>query len=155
MATPIKMNMGINRKGIILRRFAVVERLTGTGVGAPETTIVGSYEKRGAIGAPDFLNQESYFQASPSAVGTLSYIAFETRRLHEAMKPKGEKFVPLEVTSLVRPLNSAVRFFTGATESNESLAHSSGHVFDIDYASLPPGEQEALPPQIHHAMKKI
>src|SRR5947209_1816952 len=99
---------------------------------------------RGAIGAPDFLNQESYFQASPSAVGTLSYIAFETRRLHEAMKPKGEKFVPLEVTSLVRPLNSAVRFFTGATESNESLAHSSGHVFDIDYASLPPGEQEAL-----------
>lgn len=76
--------------------------------------------------------------AAPSTIGTLSYVAFETRRLYEAMRVKGQKFVPLEVTSLVRP-----RSGTGP-ESTESLAHSSGHVFDINVNSLPPGEQEAL-----------
>ena len=99
---------------------------------------------RGAIGGPDLNNRDMYLQASSSAVGTLSYIAFETRRLHDAMKPKGEKFVPLEVTSLVRPMNTPVRFTPGTTESYEAIAHSSGHVFDIDIATLPPGEQEAL-----------
>ena len=39
-------------------------------------------------------------EASPAALGTLAYIAFETRRLFEAMNPKGP-FRPLEVTSLV------------------------------------------------------
>ena len=99
---------------------------------------------RGAIGGPDLNNQDVYLQASPSAIGTLSYIAFETRRLHEAMKPKGEKFVPLEVTSLVRPMNTPAKFTPGTTESYEAIAHASGHVFDIDFASLPQGEQEAL-----------
>ena len=99
---------------------------------------------RGAIGGPDLNNQDVYLQASPSAIGTLSYIAFETRRLHEAMKPKGEKFVPLEVTSLVRPMNAPAKFTPGTMESYEAIAHASGHVFDIDFASLPQGEQEAL-----------
>lgn len=77
--------------------------------------------------------------AAPSAIGTLSYIAFETRRLHEAMKAKGERFLPLEVTSLARSRSSS-----GLPETTESLAHSSGQVFDIDTSGLPPGEQEAL-----------
>lgn len=99
---------------------------------------------RGAIGGPDFSNQDVYLQASPSAIGTLSYIAFEARRMHEAMKPKGEKFVPLQVTSLVRARPAPARFTPGTMESYEAIAHSSGHVFDIDFASLPAGEQEAL-----------
>jgi hypothetical protein len=96
------------------------------------------------MGGPEATNQDIYLQASPSAVGTLSYIAFETRRLHEAMKPKGEKFVPLEVTSLVRPGIAPAKFTPGTTESYEAIAHSSGHVFDINLGSLPAGEQEAL-----------
>ena len=96
-----------------------------------------------AFDDPDFFgfglrkSDDVYLQAAPSAVGTLSYIAFETRRLYEAMKLKGERFVPLEVTSLVRPLS-------GGPETNEAQAHSSGQVFDINVAGLPPGEQEAL-----------
>ena len=49
----------------------------------------------GAIGSYDLKNQDVYLQASPSAIGALTYIAFETRRLHAALKPKGEQFVPL------------------------------------------------------------
>jgi hypothetical protein len=86
----------------------------------------------------DAIGGDSYLQATPAALGTLTYIAYETRRLHEAMRPKGEKWVPLEVVSLVRA--------TGAKSDvpGEALAHCSGHVFDIRYAGLPPGEREAL-----------
>jgi hypothetical protein len=66
------------------------------------------------------------------------YIAFETRRLHEALKPKGEKFLPLPVISLVESQDTA------RDAGRESLAHSSGQVFDIDYSGLPPGELECL-----------
>lgn len=83
-------------------------------------------------------NLESYSQASAAAVGTLMYIAFETRRLHEALKPKGEKFVPLPVSSLVEAQDLA------RSSGRETLAHSSGQVFDIDYSGLPPGELECL-----------
>jgi hypothetical protein len=80
-----------------------------------------------------------YFQhASPSAIGTLTYIAFETRRLFDEMKPK-EKFKPLPVVSLVAPQDYLTRL-----NQRESIAHCSGQVFDIDYSSLPPKEVEAL-----------
>jgi hypothetical protein len=89
--------------------------------------------------APDSAaNIESYSQASPAAVGTLMYIAFETRRLDEALKPKGEKFLPLPVSSLVESQDSA------REAGREALAHSSGQVFDVDYSGLPPGELECL-----------
>jgi soluble lytic murein transglycosylase-like protein len=84
-------------------------------------------------------NLEYYAQASPAAIGTLTYIAFETRRLHEEMKPKGEKYRPLTVTALVEPED-----FTRQMGQREGLAHCSGQVFDIDYAGLPPGELECL-----------
>lgn len=80
---------------------------------------------------------EYYSEASASAMGTLLYIAFETRRLFDEMHPHGEKFQPLPVTSLVQPEGRS-----GA--SRESLAHCSGHVFDIDYTSLPPAELECM-----------
>jgi hypothetical protein len=76
---------------------------------------------------------------SPSALGALMYVSFETRRLFDAMHPKGEKFRPLEVTSLVQPDDSL-----RPDGARESLAHTSGQVFDIDYAGLPPGELECL-----------
>jgi len=81
-----------------------------------------------------------YFQhAAPSAIGTLTYIAFETRRLFEEMKPKGEKFVPLPVVSLVAPQD-----YLQKLSQREAITHCSGQVFDIDYSSLPLKESEAL-----------
>jgi Transglycosylase SLT domain len=88
-----------------------------------------------SIGSWDLKNREYYQQASPSAVGTLAYIAFETRRLFDAMKPKGEKFEPLEVTALVRTLDMT---------EGEMAAHCTGQVFDVAYADIPPHEKEAL-----------
>lgn len=83
-------------------------------------------------------NLEYLSEASPSAVGTLAYIAFETRRLYEATG-KGPNFKPLEVTSLVEPED-----YAGQRGRPEALAHCSGQVFDIDYSALPPGELECL-----------
>ncbi|HEY1272071.1 MAG TPA: transglycosylase SLT domain-containing protein, partial [Terriglobales bacterium] len=84
-------------------------------------------------------NLEYYSEASPAALGTLSYVAFETRRLFDEMKAQHQTFVPLTVTSLVEP-EGAPR----SGQQREALAHCSGQVFDIDYANLPPGELEAL-----------
>ena len=84
-------------------------------------------------------DREYLSEASPAAIGTLNYIAFETHRLWDELKPKGENFRPLEVTSLVEPEDAAVK-----TSRGEALAHSSGQVFDIDYSGLPPGEYESL-----------
>lgn len=78
-------------------------------------------------------------QASPAAIGTLTYIAFETRRLWDALNPRGENFHPLEVTSLVAPQAD-----TAKTARANALAHRTGQVFDVDYAGLPPVEYELL-----------
>lgn len=83
-------------------------------------------------------NLEYYSEASPSAMGTLMYVAFETRRLFDELHPPGEKFQPLVVTSLVEPED---RVHAGG---KEAWAHCSGHVFDLDYAGLPPGELQCL-----------
>ena len=84
-------------------------------------------------------NLEYFSQASPAAIGTLTYVAYETRRLWEAMAPKGEQFVPLTVTSLVEPED-----FVARNSRSEGLAHCSGQVFDIAYDALPPAEYESL-----------
>ena len=81
---------------------------------------------------------EDYALDSPSAIGTLMYLAFETRRLFDEMHPHGEKFQPLTVTSLVEPQDHL------RAGGKEALSHGSGHVFDIDYSGLPPAELEAL-----------
>jgi len=97
-----------------------------------------------AIGAADPENQPYYLQATPAALGTLLYIAFETRRLHRALAPE-EGFLPLEVTSLVQPVGPANGAGTDLPHPRpEVLAHASGHVFDISYERLPPGERECL-----------
>jgi len=86
---------------------------------------------------PDDL--EYFSQASPAAVGTLTYIAFETHRLFDELKNKEEKFQPLTVTSLVEPESYARQL-----ADREAFMHCSGQVFDIDYSALPPGELECL-----------
>jgi Transglycosylase SLT domain len=84
-------------------------------------------------------NLEIFANASPAALGTLMYIAFETRRVWEEMKSEGGTFQPLEVSSLVEPEDYARQ-----ANQTEGLAHTSGQVFDISYAGLPRGEQECL-----------
>ena len=64
------------------------------------------------------------------------YISYETRRLFTAMRPR-DKWVPLEVTSLVRPAALAKRL-------PDSVSHASGHVFDLETRGLPLAEREAL-----------
>jgi len=99
-----------------------------------------------AFNAPDFFGytlklapqQDYYSEASPAAIGTLAYIAFETRRLYEETGAKAP-FRPLEVTSLVEPED-----YARAKGHPEAVAHCSGQVFDIDYAALPPAELECL-----------
>jgi hypothetical protein len=79
-------------------------------------------------------------KALPSTIGTLSYIAFETRRLYDALRP-GERFVPLQATALVLP--KAEESLEKA-QSARTVDHASGQVFDLSVADLPPGERECL-----------
>jgi len=80
-------------------------------------------------------------KALPSTIGTLAYIAFETRRLYASLRP-GEEFVPLDVTALALPLAA-----DGATDGAQGARvpdHASGQVFDLSLPGLPPGERECL-----------
>ena len=98
--------------------------------------------RKDMIASNDRNNQEYYLQDSPAALGALVYIAFETRRLHEAMHHHGETFVPLDVTSLVRPLDDTPGL--NGKPRGEAMWHGTGEVFDIAYGRLPKGEREAL-----------
>jgi hypothetical protein len=99
----------------------------------------------GAIGADDPANRDLYFQATPASLGSIAYIAFETRRLFEAMKTKKETWAPLEITALVEPLDYEERAGRrGVARVGEIPAHCSGQVFDIALQNLPPAEREAL-----------
>jgi len=84
-------------------------------------------------------NLANYSHASTSALGTLMYIAYETRRVLEEFKPGAQAFQPLAVSSLVEPEDRAAQ-----SSQIEALAHASGQVFDIEYTRLPPREVESL-----------
>ena len=84
-------------------------------------------------------NREELAAASPATLGALIYVAFETRRLFEAIATNQEKFRPLPVTALVTPEDLAQ-----LQDRRDEVAHSSGQVFDIDYSGLPPVELECL-----------
>jgi hypothetical protein len=99
----------------------------------------------GAIGEEDPTNQDLYLQAAPSTVGTIAYIAYETRRLFDEMKVKKESWSPLEITALVQPLDYEERVARkGVARKGEMPAHCTGQVFDINASSLAPSQQEAL-----------
>jgi hypothetical protein len=88
-------------------------------------------------------DSDLYSQATPAAIGTLLYIAFETRRLFEEHRPRGEHFVPLEVVELVSTNDRPAEAGTLLVDP-EFPEHSTGQVFDIDQSNLPPGERECL-----------
>jgi hypothetical protein len=88
-------------------------------------------------------DRELYLQDSPAAIGTLLYVAFETRRLFEELKPKGEHFVPLQVAELVSTSDRPAEAGTLLVDP-EFPEHSTGQVFDIDRSNLPRGERECL-----------
>jgi hypothetical protein len=99
----------------------------------------------GAIAEEDPSNQSLHLQAAPSTVGTVLYVAYETRRLFEAMKPKRETWVPLEITALVQPLDYEERVARkGTARVGEMPAHCTGQVFDIALTGMPPSQREAL-----------
>ena len=81
-----------------------------------------------------------YQQASPSALGALTYIAFETRRLFEQMHPSGEKFRPLPVTALVEPEDIRAEVQPAGRSSRTARATSSISIIP----GLPPAELECL-----------
>jgi hypothetical protein len=97
------------------------------------------YTLRHSPGAP--AEADIFSEASPAALGALSYIAFETRRMYAELKP-GEPFQPLPVITLVQPAEFAKQF--NRTNQKDALSHTSGQVFDIDYSDLPPSEVECL-----------
>jgi len=88
-------------------------------------------------------NHDLYLQDSPAAIGTLLYIAFETRRLFEELNPPGERFVPLQVAELVGTTDRPAEAGTLLVDP-EFPEHSTGQVFDIDRSNLPRGERECL-----------
>jgi hypothetical protein len=104
------------------------------------TKLVKALDRPGYFGYTLHLSEASEYlsDASPSALGTLAYIAFETRRLYEETGAKAA-FRPLEVTALVEPEEYVLQ-----QGKPEALAHCSGHVFDLDYSALPPAELECL-----------
>ena len=83
--------------------------------------------------------REQLAAAAPATLGALVYIAYETRRLFEAVETNQEAFRPLPVTALVAPEDLAQ-----LQNRRDEAAHSSGQVFDIDYSGLPPLELECL-----------
>jgi soluble lytic murein transglycosylase-like protein len=82
-------------------------------------------------------------KALPSTIGTLAYIAFETRRLYAALRPR-DAFVPLEATALVLPKALDDAGAADGVHGARMLDHASGQVFDLSLAGLPPGEWECL-----------
>lgn len=88
-------------------------------------------------------DRDLYLQDSPAAIGTLLYIAFETRRLFEELRPKGEHFLPLQVAELVGTMDRPAEAGTLLVDP-EFPEHSTGQVFDIDRSNLTRGERECL-----------
>lgn len=80
-------------------------------------------------------------EASPASVGTLAYIAFETRRLYDELGSGRAPFEPIEVTSLVEPMEP---LHSPDLARTEPVTHCTGQVFDIACAHLPRSERECL-----------
>jgi len=109
-------------------------------VSAPDDPAFFGFQAAGLGLAGDNSGDNHYGQAFPSTIGTVAYIAFETRRLFEAMPRGDDAFVPFDVTALVLPMRVDGRVAQGSRTEE----HSSGQVFDISVARLPDRERECL-----------
>ena len=129
-----------HRLAVWLKKDDLVYRSSDDIRAALGQKLVKALDRPGYFGYAVRLPADSDYlsEASPSAIGTLAYIAFETRRLYDETGAKG-RFQPLQVTALVEPQD-----YANQKGKPEALAHCSGHVFDIDYSVLPPPELECL-----------
>lgn len=99
-----------------------------------------------SIGVKDPTNTFLYIQASPSAIGALTYIAYETRQLYQALGlGSKKKYVPLEITSLVRSREYQKKLAkSNPNARTEFPSHATGRVFDISYLRLSEAEYGCL-----------
>ena len=135
---PHRLSVWLRRDDLIFRSNEDIRADNGKRlVRALERPDFFGYALRLAAGAPD--SREQLAAASPATLGTLAYIAFEVRRLFEAIGSSQERFRPLPVTALVQPED-----YAAASDRRDEAAHSSGQVFDVDYSELPPVELECL-----------
>ncbi len=99
--------------------------------------------RKEAIGQKDPKNRELYLQDTPEVIGALEYIAFEHRRLCEAVRPKKEKYVPIDVVGLIQTLAYRNLLKEVPTRHTELPVHCIGAV-DISYQKLPSWEAKCL-----------
>ncbi|MDE3165445.1 MAG: transglycosylase SLT domain-containing protein [Acidobacteriota bacterium] len=129
---PHRLSVWLKKEDLVYRSGEDIRAGLGNG-------LVRALDRPAWFGYTLQLDGDSASEASPAAVGTLIYVAFETRRLFDEMHPRGARFEPLAVTSLVQPEDSL-----RLKGRPEALTHCSGQVFDIDYSALPPAELECL-----------
>src|SRR5260370_38229638 len=96
---------------------------------------------------PDFSDspagRELYLQATPAAIGTLLYIAYETHRLFEARKPKGEHFDPLQLLELVSTTDRPAQACSGVAV-DAVREQTTGKGFEIDLTAFLPSDHRRL-----------
>jgi hypothetical protein len=143
---PHRLSVWVKPEDLAYRSCEDLKRDSGRGLvrAFDHPDYFGFALRTSAIAADDPENRELHMQASPAAVGTIAYIAYETRRLHESMKPRGERFAPIEITALVQPQDYEERTVRKNGGRPDFLSHCSGQVFDIDTNNMPPGQREAL-----------
>ena len=96
-----------------------------------------------SIGEKDPEHRRLFLQDPPEVAGALEYVAFETRRFWEATHPKKEKFIPLEVTALVRNVDYQQLLAQNPNSHTAFPTYCIGAV-DISYLRLPKWEAQAL-----------
>ena len=135
---PDRLSVWLKPQDLLYEAHDAVHNDGGKLVRAPDDPGFFGYRVAGPVRAE---NENGYPEALPSTLGTLAYIAFETRRLHQALRA-GEVFVPLDVTALFVPVE---RDGSGDRAPGARAAdHASGQVFDISVAALPNSERECL-----------
>jgi hypothetical protein len=97
------------------------------------------------IGSQDPVNRQLYNTDPPAVIGALIYVASQTHRVWEqSPHPAGERFAPLEVTSMVR--TTAYQKLLNKVNRNsvtEFPSHTVGAI-DVSFAKLSRSEETAL-----------
>lgn len=130
---PHRLSVWLKRNDLMFRSVADIQSELGRNV------LARAFDRPSYFGYALDLPRGGAAEAHRAAIGALTYIAYETRILHQRMAPPGESFQPLAVVALVEPEE-----YASQAGKPEALAHASGQVFDIDYSNLPPGQRECL-----------